>query len=646
MNENKLTAITMGNREKWLRAWCKGRIYNFESNAQRNTFIYYYFLTVQAAYGTVYAEEYTNNMNSCFSVPIPETELKRKMQIFSSLEHRNKRFKNETIISNLGITEKEVADLRIGHNLVYQAERQTRKSNREDRNEKIMVFHNFGMKEKEIASELGVSESTVKRTLVEIKRQTKNKRNQKIRDEHFKGKSISEIAKICGCTRDTVRRVINDEKSSNLTTTGKLKIENPPTKEQSATAKRLYHLYKSETDRAPIDEKKLALRQLTDTTDNIWIQGSAGTGKTTLIAEFLQTLTPEQQKRTLVVASTGLVANAVGGTTIHKAFELKNCVQFPRKIDKIPKALKNIENLIIDEISTVRADVFTAMMTILQYVEVKLKRKIRIIVVGDFGQISPVLTIKDAEIIKTIYPELVDYYPYNSPMWNKARFNKIVLHHVHRQTDPDYIRHLNGVKYGNFTDALWFVKHQSKHEIERSIYICARKSTVNEYNNKAISEFPPSDLKEYTAIIIGEADCELPCEKVITLAKGARIMTLINTPQYSNGSVGTVIKLYRSSIKVKLDSGETVTIRAKTFTLEDGSTFIQLPVMLAFAITVHKSQGCSFDAVTIVLDGFFQAGMLYVAISRCRSRSGLKFIGNLKQSDLIIDIEALKRTLT
>lgn len=68
--------------------------------------------------------------------------------------------------------------------------------------------------------------------------------------------------------------------------------------------------------------------------------------------------------------------------------------------------------------------------------------------------------------------------------------------------------------------------------------------------------------------------------------------------------------------------------------------------MLAFAITVHKSQGCSFDAVTIVLDGFFQAGMLYVAISRCRSRSGLKFIGNLKQSDLIIDIEALKRTLT
>lgn len=108
MNENKLTAITMGNREKWLRAWCKGRIYNFESNAQRNTFIYYYFLTVQAAYGTVYAEEYTNNMNSCFSVPIPETELKRKMQIFSSLEHRNKRFKNETIISNLGITEKKL----------------------------------------------------------------------------------------------------------------------------------------------------------------------------------------------------------------------------------------------------------------------------------------------------------------------------------------------------------------------------------------------------------------------------------------------------------------------------------------------------------------------------------------------------------
>ena len=231
-------------------------------------------------------------------------------------------------------------------------------------------------------------------------------------------------------------------------------------------------------------------------------------------------------------------------------------------------------------------------------------------------------------------------------MWNKAHFTKIVLHHVHRQTDPDYIHHLNGVKYGNFTDALWFVKHQSRRKIENPIYICARKSTVNEYNNKALSKFATSGLKEYKATIVGEADCELPCEKVITLAQGARIMTLINTLQYSNGSVGTVIKLYRSSIKVKLDSGETVIVKAKKFTLEDDSTFIQLPVMLAFAITVHKSQGCSFDAVTIVLDGFFQAGMLYVAISRCRSRSGLKFIGNLKQSDLIIDIEALKRTLT
>lgn len=646
MNENKLVAITMGDREKWLRAWCKGHRYNFESNTQRNTFIYYYFLTVQAAYGKIYAEEYTNNINSCFTIPIPVTELKRKMQTFSSPEHRNKRFKNETIISNLGITEKEVADLGIGHNLAYQTERQARKSEREDRNEKIIVFYNFGMIETEIACELGVSESTVKRTLAEIKRQTKNKRDQKIRDEHFKGKSISEIARICGCTRDTVRKVINDEKNSTLTITGEPKFENTLTKEQSATAKRLYHLYKAEKDVAPIDEKRLALRQLTDTTDNIWIQGSAGTGKTTLIAEFLQTLTSEQQKRTLVVASTGLVANAVGGTTIHKAFELKNCVQFPQKIDKIPKALKNIENIIIDEISTVRADVFTAMMTILQYVEVKLKRKIRIIVVGDFGQISPVLTIKDAEIFKTLYPESVDCYPYNSPMWNKAHFTKIVLHHVHRQTDPDYIHHLNGVKYGNFTDALWFVKHQSRRKIENPIYICARKSTVNEYNNKALSKFATSGLKEYKATIVGEADCELPCEKVITLAQGARIMTLINTLQYSNGSVGTVIKLYRSSIKVKLDSGETVIVKAKTFTLEDGSTFIQLPVMLAFAITVHKSQGCSFDAVTIVLDGFFQAGMLYVAISRCRSRSGLKFIGNLKQSDLIIDIEALKRTLT
>ena len=121
-------------------------------------------------------------------------------------------------------------------------------------------------------------------------------------------------------------------------------------------------------------------------------------------------------------------------------------------------------------------------------------------------------------------------------------------------------------------------------------------------------------------------------------------MTIVNDRKFKNGSIGSILQVNSKSIRVLFDNGEAVTVHRKKFTLSDGSTYEQLPVVLAYAFTVHKCQGCTFDAVVIV-PGFFAAGQLYTALSRCRSIDGICIEGNITNEDLIIDTEALQMTV-
>jgi ATP-dependent exoDNAse (exonuclease V) alpha subunit len=123
-----------------------------------------------------------------------------------------------------------------------------------------------------------------------------------------------------------------------------------------------------------------------------------------------------------------------------------------------------------------------------------------------------------------------------------------------------------------------------------------------------------------------------------------RIMTIVNDRQYKNGSLGTILKVSRNSIRVLFDNCTVATVRRKKFTLPEGSVYEQLPVVLAYAFTVHKCQGCTFDSIVIV-PGFFAAGQLYTALSRCRSIDGICIDGHITKEDLIIDTEALRMTL-
>ena len=600
-------SVTLKNRADWLWEWVKLRGYNFDSNDRRNTFLYIYFMTWMQAYSNYnLAYAMTHRRNHQLDKQLKATDLDKKIKVWNQPKYNHK-FTNEALIRLLVITPDEVEVLKIGYNKKLKAERAQRTVLRNERNREISLLRAKGLTQKEIAEKLDISLSTVKRILREAR---------------------------------------NFLEGSEFTINRSDKVKSAITEFISSEAERLYTLYKQESENAPDDEYTSALAKLKNSHKNIFIQGSAGTGKSYLINQYLDSLSAEERKTVLLLAPTGKAADLIGGTTIHKAFELPSCVQMPdEEITDVPKLLHNIKTVIIDEISMVRIDVFEMIMQILDFAATK-GQNIRLIVVGDFGQLAPVCTSSDKAVLKTLYPDIKGYYAFNSAKWHKANFEKIVLHKVFRQKDAELIEHLNGVKYGIYSDIEWFKYNASPFISYKPVYICSRRKTVDEFNQSAIEEYSKENPTTiYQAKYVGSLPAELPCSKTLTLGVGVRVMTICNEKHYKNGMLGTVKILANDKVVVKFDNSKTVTIKRKTFELENGTSYTQFPLILAYAITVHRAQGSTFEHVAIMCDGCFEAGQLYCLLSRCPSLDHMTFIGELKPSDLKIDIEALKVTL-
>lgn len=600
-------SVTLKNRADWLWEWVKLRGYNFDSNDRRNTFLYIYFMTWMQAYSNYnFAYAMTHRRNHQLDKPLKPTDLDKKIKVWNQPKY-DRKFTNEALIRLLEITPEETDTLKIGYNKKLKQERAQRTVLRSERNREISLLRAKGLTQKEIAEKLDISLSTVKRILREAR-------------------NFLEGSEFTINRSDKVKRAITEFISSE--------------------AERLYILYKRESKNAPDDEYDLALAKLKNSHKNIFIQGSAGTGKSYLINQYLDSLSTEERKTVLLLAPTGKAADVIGGTTIHKAFELPSCVQMlDEEIVDVPKPLHNIETVIIDEISMVRIDVFERIMQILDFTATK-GQNIRLIVVGDFAQLAPVCTSSDKAILKTLYLDIKGYYAFNSAKWHKADFEKIILHKVYRQKDAELIEHLNGIKYGRYSDLEWFKYNASPFMSNKPVYICSRRKTVDEFNQSAIEEYSKGNPTTiYQAKYDGPLPTELPCSKTLTLGVGVRVMTICNDKNYKNGMLGTVKSLSDDKIVVKFDNGKTVTIKRKTFELENGSLYIQFPLILAYAITVHRAQGSTFEHVAIMCDGCFEAGQLYCLLSRCPSLDNMTFIGELKPSDLKVDIEALKMTV-
>ena len=404
------------------------------------------------------------------------------------------------------------------------------------------------------------------------------------------------------------------------------------------------------------EEFESIVEQIENTKDHFYITGKAGSGKSTLLAYFRSVT----KKNTAVLAPTGVAAIRVKGQTIHSFFGFPPKVIQTRHIKKVRQIelLQNLETLIIDEISMVRADVFDAIDYSLRVHRKKLTQPfggVQVIVFGDLFQLPPVINMDESSLLERIYPN--GQFFFHSNIFQDAQFKTLELQSIYRQTDDHFIYLLNAVRDGSITNSQIDNLNDSlvdNFEMDEGKIILTttnvRASGINQNYLKQLS----SEEFSYRAQATGQFYKELfPTDEVLKLKKGAQVIMIKNDPEkrWVNGSIGTIHDIAEKKIKVKINHKIYEVKKEKwdriQYSYDDDQqevlenvtgSFKQYPMRLAWAITIHKSQGQTFEKVIIDMNqGSFAPGQLYVALSRCISLEGIELLRPLRKSDVIVN---------
>lgn len=357
--------------------------------------------------------------------------------------------------------------------------------------------------------------------------------------------------------------------------------------------------------------------------ENLLLLGDPGTGKSTLISVIVQQ-TEKNGKRVAKTASTGIAAQLIGGRTIHSLLQAYPGVK-DEKIDYEKKArnLDDVDVLIIDEISMLGRFFIQYLYNCLNHA----KHHVQLILCGDFFQLPPVK----------------DEYAFLSPYWNLLNLVPCVLTEVIRQNDKEFIRNINLLKYGNDQCIEYLLSHSSPTALTGQISICATKKDADLINQAELQKLagePYIYLAEYEGVI---SESDLQVEERMILKSGMRVMSVINGTSYRNGSLGTVVSLNQFYVEVLFDNNWKVCFGRRNFTVDrmdvPGKTteLWQIPIRPAYAITIHKSQGQTFQYVNIDGTRCWAPGQLYVAVSRARSIEGIHFLTPIRHCNIKTD---------
>lgn len=403
---------------------------------------------------------------------------------------------------------------------------------------------------------------------------------------------------------------------------------------------------------------------------SFFLTGKAGTGKTT----FLKKLRESAHKQMAVVAPTGVAAINAGGVTIHSFFQLPFTPFVPtvegrrNLISKIKmskfrrKVLQELELLVVDEISMVRADVLDEVDTVLRHFRFRPHEPfggVQVIFIGDLYQLAPVAITEEWEVLQPYYrtPYFFDSMVVQQKPLLYLEFDKIF-----RQSDAQFIHILNAVRDDKLTDAdlaLLQKQYQPDFDISKHpdyILLTTHNAKADRVNSQEMDRLQ-TRAYEYEAAIKGEfAEKNYPNNPELCLKKGAKVMFIandMNTPRrYFNGKIGVVSRLSDEHIFVHCDDltedvevgmeewkniRYSVNPETKQIEEEELGTFKQYPLRLAWAITIHKSQGLTFDKVAIDIEAAFTSGQVYVALSRCRSLEGIALLSPLNRRSLAVD---------
>jgi len=409
-------------------------------------------------------------------------------------------------------------------------------------------------------------------------------------------------------------------------------------------------------------ELELAMGIAQTTGACLFLTGKAGTGKTT----FLRKLREESPKRMVVVAPTGVAAMNAGGVTIHSLFQLPFGPIVPGQKVEVSKftrekiqIIRTIDLLVIDEISMVRADVLDGVSDVLCRFRNKEKPfgGVQLLMIGDLQQLSPVARDEEWSLLREHYETP---YFFSSKALQQIRYESIELVKVYRQSDAHFLHLLNQVR-DNCMDAQCLLELNARYQPEFLKGNTEGYITLTTHNhqaqriNQAKLEALSNPSRIYPAIVEGDfGESLFPTDEQMELKEGAQVMFLRNDAQqrFFNGKIGCVESLHGDEILVRCDGDnslvvvervdwENVKYHVNEETKEIDSkilgTFKQYPLKLAWAITIHKSQGLTFEKAIIEAGASFAHGQVYVALSRCKTLDGMVLSSPLNLRSVILD---------
>lgn len=406
-----------------------------------------------------------------------------------------------------------------------------------------------------------------------------------------------------------------------------------------------------------------------NTNSSIFLTGKAGTGKSTLLKHICKTT----HKKHIVLAPTGIAAVNVGGMTMHSFFKMPLKPLLPDDVDfstsRINKTLKyskdkikiikELDLIIIDEISMVRADMIDFMDKVLRHYSGNNREPFggkQLLLVGDIFQLEPVITSDFRDILKLYYD---NFFFFNANIFSKAQIVPIELRKTYRQKDANFINLLDRIRINEVSmHDLQIINSRvsaSKDFNENFVItLASRKDTVDYINEQRLHELE-SDEYTYTGIIDGTFPVSnLPTSLELTLKKGAQVVFIRNDKdgRWYNGSIARISAIKESMITVELENGSEHVIereqweniqyefdnKEKRIKETILGTFMQYPIRLAWAMTIHKSQGLTFNKVIIDMEkGAFSCGQTYVALSRCTSLEGITLHHPIRNRDIIVN---------
>jgi hypothetical protein len=413
----------------------------------------------------------------------------------------------------------------------------------------------------------------------------------------------------------------------------------------------------------------------------VYLTGKAGTGKTT----FLKTLLKKSEKNSVVLAPTGVAAINAGGQTIHSFFQIKPALYIPgdRRLRTVAdpfeedkstiyenfRYFKNklelfagLELLIIDEVSMVRCDlldVIDRLLRVFRKNEFEPFGGVQVLLIGDAYQLAPITRPDEWNILREFY---ATPYFFGSKVIQENKPFYIELKKIYRQNDKQFISLLNKIRTNDVDyddlEALNTKYDASFSNYSNHIILATHNAIVENTNNKRLADLETS-VKIYEASVTGTfTENNFPGDKLLQLKEGAQIMFTKNdkSKRFYNGKIAKIKKLEDNKITIETDGKKNIVIERETWENikykwneterkieeEITGTFKQFPLRLAWAITIHKSQGLGFENVIVDAGASFTAGQVYVALSRCTSFDGLVLRTKIPRRAIFTDHQVLE----